>query len=93
MSTWPPQSVLACYLAEIGITPEATPAEFDLLGREFAEWWEQGGSMRGFVDAHRGDRQRSAPLTPAEARRALEKRFLDPWQREMLAVRERYESR
>lgn len=88
---WRSQSVLACYLAEIGISPEATPAEFDLLQREFAGWWEAGGSMRGFVEAHRGDHKRSAPVTPAEARRALEKRFLDPWQREMLELRGRYD--
>jgi hypothetical protein len=65
------QAILVPYLAQLGIGPAENPAEFDVLGREMSAWWDRGGSLRDFVEAHRRD--------PRVARAALNRRR---WPRE-----------
>jgi hypothetical protein len=70
--------VLRQMLAAKGITPQGTPAEFDRAQREFAGWWDGGGSVRAFADHYAA--KRHGPV-----QRSLS------WRAAMLELRRRYD--
>ncbi len=56
---------LAMFLAQLEVTPQDTPEEFDRLQRELCAWWQQGGSCRAFIERHKAARAPAAQLRRA----------------------------
>ena len=46
-------AVVVPFLAEIGITPQGTPAAFDVAQRELTEWFAAGGTVREWQERNR----------------------------------------